>query len=141
MAELRAVIYARFSSSGQREESIEGQVRDCIAYAERNGYTIIGTYTDRAISGMTDNRPDFQRMIDDSKKKLFNIVLVWKTDRFARKREDSILYKGILKQNGVRVVSVMEKFSDDPIGLLMEGIMEDFAEYYSIQCHNNIILN
>ena len=131
MAELRAVIYARYSSSSQREESIEGQIRDCTEYAERNGYTLIGCYADRAISGRTDNRPDFQRMIEDSKKKLFNIVLVWKVDRFARDREASILYKGILKRNGVRVVSAMEKFSEDPIGTLMENIMEDFAQYYS----------
>ena len=131
MAELRAVIYARYSSSSQREESIEGQIRDCTEYAERNGYTLIGCYADRAISGRTDNRPDFQRMIEDSKKKLFNVVLVWKVDRFARDREASILYKGILKRNGVRVVSAMEKFSEDPIGTLMENIMEDFAQYYS----------
>lgn len=67
MAELRAVIYARYSSSSQREESIEGQIRDCTAYAERNGYMVIGAYVDRAISGATDNRPEFQKMIKDSK--------------------------------------------------------------------------
>ena len=60
MSELRAVIYARYSSSSQREESIEGQIRDCTTYAERNGYTVIGTYADRAISGTTDDRPEFQ---------------------------------------------------------------------------------
>ena len=61
---MRAVIYARYSSSSQREESIEGQVKECAAYAERNGYTIIKTYADRAISCTTDNRPQFQKMID-----------------------------------------------------------------------------
>jgi predicted site-specific integrase-resolvase len=65
MAELRAVIYARYSSSSQREESIEGQVKECTAYAERNGYSVIGTYVDRALSGTTDNRPQFQKMIDE----------------------------------------------------------------------------
>ena len=64
---MRAVIYARYSSSSQREESIEGQVKECAAYAERNGYTVIGTYADRAISGTTDNRPGFLKMIKDSK--------------------------------------------------------------------------
>ena len=139
MSELRAVIYARYSSSSQREESIEGQIRDCTAFAERNGYTLIGCYADRAVSGRTDNRPDFQRMIDDSKKKLFNTVLVWKVDRFARDRETSILYKGILKRNGVRVVSVMEKFSEDSIGTLMENIMEDFAQYYSDDLKDKVL--
>ena len=139
MSDIKAVIYARYSSSSQREESIEGQIRDCTEYAERNGYTLIGCYADRAISGRTDNRPDFQRMIEDSKKKLFHVVLVWKVDRFARSREDSILYKGILKKNGVRVVSVMEKFSDDPVGILMESIMEDFAEYYSNELKEKVV--
>ena len=73
---MNAVIYARYSSSSQREESIEGQVKECTAYAERNGYTIIGTYADRAISGTTDSRPQFQKMIADSKRKLFDIVIV-----------------------------------------------------------------
>lgn len=76
MAELRAVIYARYSSSSQREESIEGQIRDCTAYAERNGYMVIGTYADRALSGTTDNRPEFQKMIKDSKRKQFDLVIV-----------------------------------------------------------------
>ena len=70
MSELKAVIYARYSSSSQREESIEGQIRECMAYAERNGYMVIGTYADRAISGTTDNRLEFQKMIKIGKKKV-----------------------------------------------------------------------
>lgn len=72
MADLKAIIYARYSSSSQREESIEGQVKECTTFAERHGYSIIGTYADRAISGTTDNRPQFQQMIKDSKRKLFD---------------------------------------------------------------------
>ena len=68
MENLKAVIYARYSSNSQREESIEGQIRDCTAYAERNGYMVIGAYADRAISGTTDDRPEFQKMIKDSKR-------------------------------------------------------------------------
>ena len=82
---MTAVIYARYSSDNQREESIEGQIRECTAYAEKNGITIVKHYIDRAISAKTDNRPEFQQMIKDSDKKLFDIVLVWKLDRFARK--------------------------------------------------------
>lgn len=95
---MNAVIYARYSSDNQREESIEGQIRECTAYAERNGITVVRHYIDRALSAKTDNRPDFQQMIRDSNKKLFEIVLVWKFDRFARNRFDSANYKMILKR-------------------------------------------
>ena len=79
---MTAVIYARYSSDSQREASIEGQLRDCKDYAEKNGITVVGTYIDRAYSAKTDDRPDFQRMIKDSGKKIFDVVLVWKLDRF-----------------------------------------------------------
>ena len=95
---MTAVIYARYSSDNQREESIEGQIRECTAYAEKNGITIVKHYIDRAISAKTDNRPEFQQMIKDSDKKLFDIVLVWKLDRFARNRYDSARYKTQLKR-------------------------------------------
>lgn len=72
---MKAVIYARYSSDSQREESIEGQIRECKEYAERSGITIVGTYIDRALSAKTDNRPEFQRMIKDSAKRLFEVVL------------------------------------------------------------------
>ena len=80
---MKAVIYARYSSDNQREESIEGQLRECMEYAERHGMTIVDTYIDRALSAKTDNRPRFQAMIKDSGKQLFEVVLVWKLDRFA----------------------------------------------------------
>ena len=95
---MTAVIYARYSSDNQREESIEGQIRECTAYAEKNGITVIKHYIDRAFSAKTDNRPEFQQMIKDSGKKLFDVVLVWKFDRFARNRFDSANYKMILKK-------------------------------------------
>ena len=91
---MTAVIYARYSSDNQREESIEGQIRECTAYAEKNGITVVKHYIDRALSAKTDNRPDFQQMIKDSEKRLFDIVLVWKLDRFARNRYDSAHYEG-----------------------------------------------
>ena len=87
---MTAVIYARYSSDSQREASIEGQLRDCKDYAEKNGITVVGTYIDRAYSAKTDDRPDFQRMIKDSAKKIFDVVLVWKLDRFARNRFDVV---------------------------------------------------
>ena len=81
---MTAVIYARYSSDNQREESIEGQIRECTAYAEKNGMTVVRHYIDRAISAKTDNRPQFQQMIKDSERKLFDIVLVWKLDQIGR---------------------------------------------------------
>ena len=78
---MKGIIYARYSSDNQREESIEGQLRECQAFAEKNDITILNTYIDRAFSAKTDNRPEFQHMIADSKKKMFDVVLVWKYDR------------------------------------------------------------
>lgn len=108
---MKAVIYARYSSDNQREESIEGQIRECTEYAVRNDITVIGSYIDRALSAKTADRPEFQRMIKDSDKGLFNVVLVWKLDRFSRDRYDSAHYKRILKKNGVRVISAKENIT------------------------------
>ena len=95
---MNAVIYARYSSDRQREESIEGQLRECTDYAMKNNMTLLGTYVDRALSARTADRPDFQRMIADSAKGLFDVVLVWKLDRFSRDRYDSAHYKHVLKR-------------------------------------------
>ena len=105
---MRAVIYARYSSDNQREESIEGQLRECKEYADKNDMVIVKNYIDRALSAKTDNRPEFQRMIKDSAKGLFDVVLVWKLDRFARNRYDSAHYKAILRKSGVKVISAKE---------------------------------
>ena len=116
---MKGVIYARYSSDNQREESIDGQVRECLAYAEKNGIQVIETYIDRAMTAKTDKRPDFQRMIKDSYKKGFDVVIVWKLDRFARNRFDSAKYKMILRQNEVRVLSATEAISTRPEGILI----------------------
>ena len=128
---MRAVLYSRYSSDSQREESIEGQIRECTAFAERKGYTIIKSYADRAISGKkADNRPDFMQMIDDSKHGNFDFVIVWKLDRFSRDKYDSVFYKNVLKKNGVSVISATEPIDDSPEGQLMESIFEGFSAYY-----------
>jgi DNA invertase Pin-like site-specific DNA recombinase len=126
-----AVIYARYSSHGQQEQSIDGQLRDCYAFAKREGVLVIGEYIDRAISGKTDDRPDFQRMIADAAKKQFKYIVVWKLDRFARNRLDSALNKATLKKHGVKVISATENITDEPEGILLEGLIESLAEYYS----------
>ena len=96
---MTAVIYARYSTDSQREESIEGQIRECTAYAEKNGFTVVKHYIDRAISAKTDNRPQFQQMIKDSEREAsLTSCIVWKLDRFARNRYDSARYKTQLKR-------------------------------------------
>lgn len=135
---MNVVIYARFSSHSQTEQSIEGQLKECYAYAKHNDYTVVGEYIDRAISGTTDHRPKFQRMIADSSKKLFQGVLVYQLDRFARNRYDSATYKAKLKKNGVRVLSARENISDDASGVLMEAVLEGMAEYYSVELAQKI---
>ena len=101
---MNVVIYARFSSHSQTEQSIEGQLKVCYEYAESNHYTVVGEYIDRAISGTTDNRAEFQRMISDSDKHTFEGVLVYQLDSFARNRYDSAINKAKLKKNGVWVL-------------------------------------
>ena len=136
---MKAVIYARYSSDSQREESIEGQLRECTAFAEKNGITVLRHYIDRAVSAKTDNRPEFQSMIKDSGKKLFDIIIVWKLDRFARNRYDSARYKAQLKKNGVKVVSATEVISDGAEGIILESMLEGFAEYYSIDLSEKVV--
>ena len=135
---MKGVIYARYSSDHQREESIEGQIRECTAFAEKNGITLLHNYIDRAYSAKTDNRPAFQEMIKDSHKKMFDVILVWKLDRFARDRFDSAHYKNLLKKNGVRVVSATEPISDGPDGIVIEALFEGMAEYYSAELAQKI---
>lgn len=135
---MNAVIYARYSSDSQREESIEGQIRECSEYANRNNITLLGNYIDRALSARTADRPEFQRMIADSEKGLFDAVLVWKLDRFSRDRYDSAHYKHILKKNGVKVISAKDNISDGPEGIILESMLEGYAEYYSAELSQKI---
>ena len=136
---MNGVIYARYSSDNQREESIDGQLRECLAFAEKNDIQIIETYVDRALSAKTDNRPDFQRMIRDSTKEQFEVIIVWKLDRFARNRYDSAHYKAILKRNNVRVVSATEAISQGPEGIILESLLEGMAEYYSAELAEKVL--
>lgn len=136
--QIPAVIYARYSSAGQRDESIEGQIRECTEYAERNGFRIINTYADKALTGRTDKRPAFQQMIADSDKQIFKAVICWKTDRFARNRYDAATYKYKLRKNGVRLYYAREAVPEGPEGIILESVMEGFAEYYSANLGENV---
>ena len=130
---MNVVLYARYSDSKQREESIEGQLEWCYEYAKREGHSVIGEYIDRAISAKTDERPQFQKMIKDSSKKLFQGIIVYQLDRFSRNRYDNAHYKNILKKNGVSVYSARESISDDASGIIVESVLEGMAEYYSVE--------
>ena len=138
---LRGVIYGRYSEGGnQTDQSLEGQVRECRKYAEDNNISIVGMYLDPHISGKdAENRPEFQRMIKDSDKKLFDVVIVWKTDRFARNRYDSARYKERLKRNGVAIRYAAEHIPDSAEGIILESMLEGMAEYYSADLRQKIM--
>ncbi len=127
----RVALYARFSSNNQREESIDAQVRAMTEYCKRNHYQIVSTYVDSAKSATSDNRPEFLNMIADSDKRIFDVLLVHKLDRFARNRYDSAVYKAKLKRNGVQVYSVLERLDDSPESVILESLLEGMNEYYS----------
>ena len=136
---MNAVIYARYSSDNQREESIEGQLRECMEFANSTGVTVVGNYIDRAFSAKTDNRPEFQKMIKDSYKHCFDMIIVWKLDRSARNRYNSAHYKNLLKKNGVKVVSAKESIAEGSEGILLESVLEGMAEYYSAKLSEKIL--
>ena len=127
----RVALYARYSSDNQRSESIDAQIRAMQEYCKHKNYVIVETYIDEAKTATTDKRPSFQQMIKDSENKTFDILLVHKLDRFARNRYDSAIYKRELKKNGVSVYSVLERLDDSPESIIMESVLDGFAEYYS----------
>ena len=135
-----AVAYARYSSAGQRDVSIEQQLRDIRAYAEREGYTIVHEYADHARSGFrnTSARTEFHAMISAAESGSFSTVLAWKVDRFGRNREDAAIYKGKLRRCGVHVVYVMEPIPDGAAGVLTEGMLEAIAQWYSENLSENV---
>lgn len=139
LASAEAVIYARYSSHSQRDVSIEQQIRACKTFAERQGIEVVSVYEDRALTGTSDKRPGFQKMIQDAKTGGWTYVIVYTLDRFARDRYDSAVYKRQLKSCGVKVLSAMENISDDPTGILMESMLEGLAEYYSKELSRKVL--
>jgi DNA invertase Pin-like site-specific DNA recombinase len=129
---MNAVIYARYSSAGQNEQSIETQVKTCKELAEQKDFKIINTYNDKARTGTNDDRPAFQRMIAEAQSGAFQYIIVYMFDRFARNRRDSIMYKELLKEkHGIKVISALEPVSDDEGGEFYEMFLEWNAEKYS----------
>ena len=135
-----AVAYARYSSAGQRDVSIEQQLADIRAFASREGYTIVHEYADHARSGFKDvtARTAFQSMISAAADGSYDTIIAWKVDRFGRNREDSAIYKGKLRRFGVRVLYAMEPIPEGSAGVLLEGMLEATAEWYSRQLSENV---
>ena len=136
--EIRAVVYARYSSHSQTEQSIEGQISAAQVYAKAKGYTIVKEYVDRAKTGKNDNREAFQQMLSDTAKHEFSVIIVWKVDRFGRNREEITFNKYRCKKNDVRVEYIAEAVPDSPEGVILESVLEGMAEYYSLQLAQNI---
>lgn len=134
----KAVIYARYSSERQTEQSIEGQLRDCNEYAERNDIVVVDTYIDRAMTGTNDKRNEFQRMLRDSAKRAWDYVLVYKTDRFGRNKYELAMNKHTLKVNGIRLIPVKENIPEGPEGIILESLLEGMAEYYSAELSQKV---
>ena len=128
-----AVAYLRYSSDKQTEQSIEGQRHVCQEYAQRNNILITHYYIDRAMSGKTDNRTEFQQMMKDSAKQAWDMVLVYKLDRFSRDKFEMAIHRKTLKDNGIKLVSCMENIPDTPEGIILESLLEGMAQYYSAE--------
>ncbi len=125
------VAYARYSSDNQREESITAQLRAIHNWANSNGHTIVKEYVDVALSAKTDKRPNFLKMIEDSKTENWDGIVVHKLDRFSRNRYNSAIYKKALKDHNKKIFSVLEKLDDSPESIIMEAMLEGLSEYYS----------
>ncbi|WP_455796468.1 recombinase family protein [Clostridium butyricum] len=136
---MKAAIYARYSSDNQREESIEAQIRAINEFAERENIQIVKTYIDEARSATTDDRPQFLKMIKESELGLFDTLIVHKLDRFSRNRYDSAFYKKKLKDNNVRLISVLEHLDNSPESIILESVLEGMAEYYSVNLSREVM--
>lgn len=133
-----AAVYARYSSHSQSEQSVEGQLTAAYAYAASHNYTIVREYIDRAQSGRSDNRDEFQQMLKDTAKKQFSVIIVWKVDRFGRNREEVAINKMRCRKNGVNIEYVAETIPQTPEGVILESVLEGIAEYYSLQLSQNV---
>lgn len=138
---MKASLYARVSSEAQDTAlSISAQLRALREYAARNGYEIVREFVDEAESGRNTARPAFREMIAlaRSKQPVFEVILVWKLNRFARSRADSITYKTLLRSKGIEVISINEPVDNTPTGRLIEGVIESIDEFYSANLGQDI---
>jgi site-specific DNA recombinase len=138
---MKVVIYSRVSSDSQDVDlSISAQLRALRDYAQKHDHEVIREFVDEAESGRTASRPAFKEMIALAKTRqpAFEAILVWKLNRFARSRVDSITYKTLLKSKGIKVISINEPLDDSPSGQLLEGVIESVDEFYSTSLGQDI---
>lgn len=135
---MSAVVYARYSTHRQGEQSIEGQLAEAKKFADAHSLTITHEYIDRAMTGRNDNREQFQFMLSDAGKHAFDALIVWKTDRIGRNKEEIALNKYRLKKNGIKIYYVAETIPDTPEGIILESVIEGMAAYYSEQLSQNV---
>lgn len=128
---IRGVIYARYSSHNQREESIEQQVEECTAFARANNITIMHVYADKAISGKTDRRTQFQRMMRDAEKQQFQVVVAYKSNRIARNMLNALQYEAKLDLFGIRTIYAKEEFGNTAAGRFALRTMMNVNQFYS----------
>lgn len=126
-----AAIYARYSSTNQRDASIEDQLRICREYCDKNGLTAVQEYCDHALTGRTDQRPAFLRMVSDAEKRAFSVLVLYAMDRLSRDKFDLVYYKRRLAKAGVKIVYVTQPIGDGAEARLMESLLEGMAAYYS----------
>lgn len=140
-----AVIYARYSSASQTEQSIEGQLRVCNQYAKVNDLIVVDTYIDRATTGTNDNRAAFQQMLKDSETSVWDVVLVYAIDRFGRNSIEVAINKQRLKSNKKVLISATQRTSENLDGtknldgILLENVYIGIAEYYSAELSQKIL--
>ena len=135
----KAVCYLRYSPGpDQDENSIIGQRNVIEDFAKREGYVLVGEYVDRAVTGTKADRKQFLKMIADSEDGNFQYVIVYQLDRFARNRADSGIYRSMLSKNGVKLISAKENIADNSSGIILQGVLETLAEYYSAELSEKI---
>lgn len=135
-----AIAYYRYSSHSQNEASIDQQREQAQRYAEAHGLKIIKEYEDKALTGTNDNRPAFQTMMSEIKKIKPAALILWKNDRLGRNRYDLAIAKKTIRDAGCTVHYVAEAIPQNtPEGVLMEGLLESMAEFYSKQLSQNVI--
>lgn len=134
----KAVIYARYSCEKQTAQSIEGQLRACYDYANRNEIQIVGEYIDCAQSGTNDKRDQFKRMMSDSLRQLWDYVIVYRLDRFSRNKYEMVIHRKTLRDNNIKILSAMENIPDSPEGIILESLLEGMAEYYSAELSQKV---
>ncbi len=125
------IIYTRYSSHNQRDVSIEQQIKEGMAYAQELGIPIIETYADRAVSGKTDKRKDFQRMMRDAAKGKFQYVIAWKSNRMGRNMLEAMINEAKLDEMGIRVLYIEEDFDDSAAGRFAARSMMNVNQFYS----------